>query len=125
MSEIKRRPWGKWLAIAAVFVGALVVVVHYSMSSSDAFAAASTFVRSNTEVQRVAGSIQDTSLSWGGGEVEVVGDAGHARLSVNVKGSLASPRVYVELAKRGVWEVSYARLLPETGESIVLREAKQ
>jgi hypothetical protein len=125
MSETKRRPWGKWLAIAAAFVVALLVAVHYTISSSDAFAAASAFARNNSQVQRVAGQIQDTSLSWNGGEVEIVGDSGHAKFSVIVWGTIASPRVYVELNKRGIWEVTYARLLPESGESIVLQEAKQ
>jgi hypothetical protein len=110
MPKAKRRPWGKWFAVAAAFVGALFLLVHYFISNSDAFVTASSFVRGNPEVQRVAGTIQNTSLSWGGGEVEVSGDTGHAQFSVKVTGSLASPRVYVELAKRGTWEILNARL---------------
>jgi hypothetical protein len=51
------------------------------------------------------------------------GDSGDAKFTVNLKGSEAAGRAYVELRKRGVWELRFARLLPHTGEPMVLYES--
>ena len=122
MAENTRKRWKTWVACAIIGSAALVVAVHYLIEKSEAFKVASAFLRGNPEVIRLAGPIRDTSLSWGGGSIEVSGGSGRASLTVNLLGSVASPQAYVELTKRGVWEVSFARLLPESAPAILLKD---
>ena len=124
MSNQVSRNWKRWLVAALVFTPVLLLAVHTIIERSEAFETASTYLRGNPEVVRSAGTIRKTSLSWRGGAVRVSGDDGSANFTVNVDGAVAAPRAYVELRKRGVWEVTFARLLPEKGEPIVLLEAK-
>jgi len=52
------------------------------------------------------------------------GDSGSAKFTVNVEGIKDSTRVYVELRKRGAWEITYARMLPSSGEPILLKDVQ-
>jgi hypothetical protein len=104
---------------------ALIAVVGYPLahvfiSNSDAFGAAEGFLRSNHDVVRVVGPVQDVSLSWLSESLEVSGDTGSAQFTVNVRGATDSTRVYVELEKRGIWEITFARLLPSNGTPVLL-----
>ena len=98
------------------------MVAHYVIERSEAFETASSFLRANAAVVRLAGPVHDTSLSWRGGEIEVSGDSGSARLTVNVSGTAGEQQAYVELRKRGNWEVTFAQLLPASGPTVLLKE---
>lgn len=52
------------------------------------------------------------------------GDSGNAKFTVNVEGAKGSTRVYVELRKRGAWEITYARMLPSSGEPVLLKDVQ-
>jgi hypothetical protein len=116
------RRWLKWFVVLAA---SGVPVVHLLMSKSDAFAAASAFLRGNSEVVRNMGPISDASLSWRGGSMSEGGDLGRAQFTVSLEGRDRGGRAYVELRKRGVWEVRFARLIPDSGSPIVLLEAHE
>jgi len=116
----------RWKLFGAV--GLLLAFLAYPLgyffvSRSDAFAVASQFLRTNDEVIRVAGQVQELSLSWKGKKMSVSGDSGRAEFTVNIRGSISSPRAYVELQKRGILEITFARLLPETGSPVLLKES--
>jgi hypothetical protein len=53
------------------------------------------------------------------------GNSGQAQFTVSLEGRERSGRAYVELRKRGVWEVRFARLIPDSAEPIVLLEAHE
>jgi hypothetical protein len=116
------RRWLKWFLVFAV-IG--TPAVYLLMSKSSAFAAASTFLRGNPEVVRQLGPIADASLSWRGGSMREGGDSGQAQFTVSLEGRDRGGRAYVELRKRGVWEVRFARLIPDSGAPIVLFEAHE
>jgi hypothetical protein len=120
----RRRKWKRWTVAALVITPLFFLAVHTILERSDAFDIASTYLRGNSEVVQSAGIVRGTSLSWRGGAIRVSGDSGSAKFTVNVDGAVSAPRAYVELRKRGVWEVTFARLLPEKGEPVVLMEAK-
>ena len=100
----------------------LIALVHVLMEKSGAFEVASEYLRTNPDVVRVAGTVQETSLSWIGGEIAVSGGSGNAKLTINISGTRESPQAYVELWKRGVWEVRFARLLPDSEPPFVLKD---
>jgi len=104
---------------------ALMAVVSYPLahvliSNSDAFGAAEAFLRSNPDVSQAVGPVQDLSLSWLGGSLEVSGDTGSAQFTLNVRGATGSTRAYVELEKRGIWEITFAQLLPTNSTPTLL-----
>ena len=74
---------------------------------------------------RVAGPVQDLSLSWLGMNMSVSGDSGRAELTIHIHGTTSSPRAYVELQKRGIWEIAHARLLPENQAPVLLRDVSR
>jgi hypothetical protein len=117
------RHWKGYLALLAGLSLVIFFGVHYLIRHSGAFETAVSFVRANPEVARQAGAVRDVALSWTGASIEVSGGGGSAQLTVDVTGTRSSPQVYVELRKRGIWEVSFARLLAASGESVVLQES--
>jgi hypothetical protein len=117
-----------WKAYLAWFIGLSVVIyvgVHQLISHSEVFETASSFVMNTPAVIRASGAVREVTLAWNGGSMEVSGGSGSAQLTLNVSGSTSSPQVYVELRKRGIWEVVFARLLTTDGQSVVLRDAAQ
>jgi hypothetical protein len=114
------RRWLKWLV---VFVVIGTPAMYFLMSKSEAFAAAAVFLRGNPEVVRHLGPISDASLNWRGGSLKEGSDFGQAQFTVSLEGRERGGRAYVELRKRGVWEVRFARLIPDSGPEIVLLEA--
>ena len=70
MSMLPKR-W-KLFAVLGVCLVALSYPLAYNfVSNSDAFAVSSQFLRTNPEVIRVAGPVQDLSLSWSGMQMSV------------------------------------------------------
>lgn len=125
---VRARMWAavrrllKWfLVLTAVAVPA----AHWLIGKSDAFAVASAFLKTNSEVVRTLGQISDASLSWRGASMSGGGDRGRAQFTVVLEGQKRDGRAYVELRKRGIWEVQFARLLPESGEPMVLFETHE
>jgi hypothetical protein len=116
------RRWLKWFVVLSV-IG--VPTAYWLMARSDAFATASVFLKANSEVARILGPISDASLSWRGGSLSQGGDRGRAEFTVNLKGEKSAGRAYIELRKRGIWEIRFARLLPDSGEPIVLFETHE
>jgi hypothetical protein len=124
MQSHTRRNWKRWLLGALVLLPIASVSARFFMTRSDAFETASAYLRNHPEIVRSAGAVRETSLAWRGGSLRVSGDSGSANFSVNVEGEVASPRAYVELKKRGIWEVTFVRLIPEQGEPIVLKDGR-
>jgi hypothetical protein len=114
----------RWLVAVVVIAPLTLLVAHLSIANSDAFETASGFLRTHSTVQRLAGNVRATSLSWRGGALRFSGDSGSANFTVIVEGEVASLRSYVELKKRGIWEVTFVRLLPENGAPIELEAGK-
>lgn len=122
MAQDHPKRWMRWIAVAVLATAVGVLLVHGVISRSEAFGVASSFVRSHPVVEATLGKVVETSLSWGGGQMNMSGDSGNAKFTVNVEGAKDSTRVYVELRKRGVWEITYARMLPSGGESVLLKD---
>jgi hypothetical protein len=114
------RRWLKWFVVFAV-IG--TPAVYLLIAKSEAFAAASTFLRGSPEVARLLGPISDASLSWRGASMRQSGDSGEAHFTVTLEGQENTGRAYVELRKRGIWEVRFARLIPDAGAPVVLLDA--
>ena len=114
--------WKKLVAVAISMMIFGTLLTHYLFSNSDGFKTASVFLRSHPEVMKATGPINDLSLSWMGGAMSMSGDNGKAHMTINITGTASSPQAYVELVKRGVWEVKFARLLPKNENSILLKE---
>ena len=116
----------KW-KLVAVAVGVIALLSyplgHLLMANSDAFTTAERFVQSNPEVLKIVGSAPKVSLSWLGGSLEISGDSGNAQLTLDVRGGAGSARVYTELEKRGLWELKFARLMPNDGAARVIHES--
>ncbi|HBH39268.1 MAG TPA: hypothetical protein DDX06_12915 [Curvibacter sp.] len=112
----------RWLKLAVLLGVVMVPTVHWLVGRSDAFASAEDFLRASPEVIRILGPISDLSLSWRGVSLREGGDSGSAEFTVNLKGQKTAGRAYVELRKRGVWEVQFVRLFPESGAPTVLLE---
>jgi len=110
--------------VSAIGLALMVVVgyplAHVLISNSDAFGTAEDFLRVNPDVVRAVGPVQDLSLSWLGGSLRFSGDTGSAQFTLNVRGATGSTRAYVELEKRGIWEITFARLLPTNGTPVLL-----
>jgi Cytochrome oxidase complex assembly protein 1 len=117
-----KKYWKIWV-IGAITMSLLGTFIgHYLVANTDGFKTASEFLRSHPEVIKATGSINDLSLSWMGGAMSMSGDNGKAHMTINITGTTSSPQAYVELVKRGVWEVKFARLLPKNENSILLKE---
>jgi hypothetical protein len=55
--------------------------------------------------------------------MSVSGSHGDAKFDLEVSGASGNAVVYMELRKRGIWEVQFARLLREKQPSLVLFQA--
>jgi hypothetical protein len=124
MSQNHLVRWRRWITVALLAAVAGVVLVHSVIARSDAFDVASSFLRDNPEVKKRLGRVVGTSLSWRGGQMNLSGDSGSAKFTVNVEGHTDATRVYVELRKRGVWAIEYARMLPSNGEPVLLKDVQ-
>ena len=117
---------GRWKSFAIGF-GVLMLlsypVSHVVITNSDAFDTAGGFVRSNSEVIKAVGPVQELSLAWLGGSMQVSGDSGSAQVTLDIRGTSGSTQAYVELQKRGVWDITFARLLPARGAATVLHDS--
>ena len=124
MSMLPKR-WKLFAVLGVCLVALSYPLAYYFVSNSDAFAVSSQFLRTNPEVIRVAGPVQDLSLSWSGMQMSVSGGSGRAEFTINIHGASSSPRAYVELQKRGIWEIAYARLLPENQAPVLLKDSSR
>jgi hypothetical protein len=123
MTQDRPTRWPGRLTLVAAAIALGVVLVYYSIAKSDAFDVTSSFLRGQAEVVRSVGRVEDASLSfWSGGKIWSSGDRGSGSFTVNIRGASGSTQAYVELKRRGSWEVQFARLLPSSGEPIVLRD---
>jgi hypothetical protein len=115
----------KWKLLVAIAITLMILgtfLAHYLLSKSDAFKTTASFLRSHPEVIKTTGPINNLSISWMGAAISMSGDNGKAHMTINIAGTTSSPQAYVELVKRGIWEVKFARLLPENQDSILLKE---
>ena len=113
----KRKRW--------VLIGVSVVAIAYPgawlmVRQSDAFALAASFVRSSPRIVGTVGAVHEVSLSPFGYSLNYVGPLGDAFSELSVKGERGSAIAFVELEKRGVWEVKFARLVRTGQEAIQL-----
>jgi len=103
-------------AIVALSVPASWIGVQYS----DAYDAAVSHTRQNTQIRTHLGEIQDVYLSVFGYKVAVSGARGDASFTLKLKGLHANATVYIELAKFGTWRPTASRLVLQSGTAIDL-----
>jgi hypothetical protein len=119
-----RRAQWRSMAVAIGVAGLLSYpLADVLMANSDAFETAERFLQSNAEVLKIVGATPKVSLTWLGGSLQISGDSGNAKFTLDVRGDTDSIRVYTELEKRGTWELKFARLMPNHGATLVIHES--
>lgn len=109
---MKRRK--KWVVFGVVVSLLMYPVAWLGAQYSDAYVKAVEFLRTNERVTAQLGAIDDVALSFFGYSLRYTGAYGEANFEVQIEGRNATASAYVELKKRGTWEVSMARLtIPE------------
>jgi hypothetical protein len=103
--------WKRWALIALAVVALSYPAAWLMARHSDAFAYAESFIRGDPQVAEVLGQVRQVGLSPFGYSVRYVGAQGDASFELSVQGEKESATAFVELQKRGVWEVKFARLV--------------
>jgi len=102
----------KLLALVAVLVAVLSTLAGWIMAyRSDAFAVAEQFIRRNDVLSANVGDVRRVSLAFFGYGIRYSGARGDAAFEIDVEGESGSGTVFIELEKRGVWEVTLARIV--------------
>jgi len=111
------RKWKRWLLVGIAIVALSYPVAWLMARHSDAFTSADSYIRGNRQVAEVLGPVRRVGLSPFGYSIRYVGAKGDASLELSVEGERKSATAYVELQKRGVWEVNLARLV-QAGQEV-------
>ena len=112
----------RWVIVGvAVLVGLSIPAGWLMAKNSDAYAAAVNFVKSNPQAREKLGTVRDVSLAPFGYSVRYSGAHGEASFDLTVSGQKGSAMIYVELEKKGIWEVRLARLVENEKTLIQLR----
>jgi hypothetical protein len=106
-----RARWKLWALIGLAIVALSYPLAWFMVRKSDAFAFAESYVRDNPRVIETLGPVRSVGLSPFGYAVRYVGAQGDASFELSVEGQKNSGTVFIELQKRGVWEVKFARLV--------------
>ena len=94
----------------------MVTVIAYPaawvmVQQSDAYINAESFIRNDHQVLESIGAVRKVRLSPFGYSVKYSGANGDASFELSVEAERESATAFVELQKRGVWEVKFARLI--------------
>lgn len=109
----------RWVRGALVAVGLLVVAypaAWVGVQHTDAYTLAESFIRNDAEVTRTIGAVERVKLPlFGTFSVEVSGGTGDAVFEMAIDAQRGKARAFVDLRKRGVWEITEARLVSSAG----------
>ncbi|HEY0005114.1 MAG TPA: cytochrome c oxidase assembly factor Coa1 family protein [Pyrinomonadaceae bacterium] len=112
---------GGIILLVALFVGAIVGIVFYSIGHSEAAETAKNYLRSNQKLKEDIGEVKDFG-SIVSGSVNVQNSDGHATLHLKVIGEERKVNASVELMYRNgrEWRVTDASYVNEAGETVDL-----
>ena len=103
--------WKRWALIAAVVTAIAYPGAWWMVQQSDAYIDAETFIRNDQRVLEAIGAIRKVKLSPFGYSLRYSGANGDASFELSVEAERDSAFAFIELQKRGVWEVKFARLI--------------
>ncbi|WP_287806273.1 hypothetical protein [Diaphorobacter sp.] len=103
--------WKRWALIAAVVTAIAYPGAWWMVQQSDAYIDAETFIRNDQRVLEAVGAIRKVKLSPFGYSLGYSGANGDASFELSVEAERDSAFAFIELQKRGVWEVKFARLI--------------
>lgn len=109
--------------VVALFAGAVVGVVFYSIGNSEAAGTAKTFLRKNERLRRDIGEVRDFGFLVTG-NIKTQNAAGNAELSLKVIGEKKTVNATVAMAYRSgrEWRVIDAFYDTEAGERVALTD---
>jgi hypothetical protein len=112
---------GALVLLVVLFVGAIVGIVFYTLSQSEAAQTAKSFLRSNEKLKRDIGEVKDFGRLITG-SVNAQNNNGDATLSIKVIGERRTVNATVVLMYRAGrnWRVTDATYRNEAGETIDL-----
>ena len=103
--------WKRWVLIAVVVTAIAYPGAWWMVQQSDAYIDAETFIRNDHQVLEAIGAVRKVKLSPFGYSLEYSGANGDASFELSVEAERGSASAFIELQKRGVWEVKFARLI--------------
>lgn len=103
--------WKRWVLIAVILTAVAYPGAWLMVQQSDAYVDAETFIRNDQQVVEAIGSVRKVTLSPFGYSLRYSGANGDASFELTVEAERESASAFVELQKRGVWEVKFARLI--------------
>jgi thiol-disulfide isomerase/thioredoxin len=109
--------------VVALFAGAIVGFVFYTIGNSGAAQTAKTFLRQNDKLRREIGEVRDFGY-FTTGDIKTQGSMGTAELRMKVIGATKNVNTTVDLSLgRGEWRVVDAFYDDESGQRIFLTKA--
>ena len=106
--------WKRWAAVGVLAVGAFVAsypLAGYIARNSDAYVEAERFLRASSTVNDRIGSVRSVSIEPFGASLRFTTSTGDAQFNLDVEGSKRVAKAYVELQRRGSWQVHVAQLV--------------
>jgi hypothetical protein len=103
--------WKRWVLIAVVITAIAYPGAWWMVQQSDAYFDSETFIRNDPQVVEAIGTVRKVSLSPFGYSLRYSGANGDASFELTVEAERETASAFVELQKRGVWEVKFARLI--------------
>jgi hypothetical protein len=116
--------WWRWAAIALAIVAVSYPAAWVMVQNSDAYELAESFVTTHPRVREAVGTVHRITLPPFGYALEYTGAQGEASFELSVQAERESATAYVELQRRGVWEVKLARLV-RADKTVIDLAAKQ
>ena len=112
--------------LIALFVGAVVGVIFYSIGNSEAAQTAKTFLRNNERLTKEIGEVRDFG-TFITGSINTRNADGDAVLHLKVEGARSTAKASVTLAysNKETWRVVGASITNEAGRMIVLLDPYQ
>ena len=111
----------RWKRGALIAVCVLVVTYPacwFGLQHTEAYQLAQSFIRTDAEVASLLGPVREVTLPlFASYSFEVSGGTGSAVFEMAVDAEHSQARAFVDLRKRGVWEVTDARLVTPGGTS--------
>jgi thioredoxin 1 len=109
--------------VVALFAGAIVGFVFYTIGNSGAAQTAKTFLRRNEKLRREIGEVRDFGY-FTTGDIKTQGSMGTAELRMKVFGATKTVKTTVDLAQgRGEWRVVDAFYDDASGQRVFLTKA--
>jgi thioredoxin 1 len=109
--------------VVALFAGAIVGFVFYTIGNSGAAQTAQTFLRRNEKLRREIGEVRDFGY-FTTGDIKTQGSMGTAELRMKVFGATKTVKTTVDLAQgRGEWRVVDAFYDDASGQRVFLTKA--